>query len=815
MNRENHVNDVMKKEGTDASAFNEHHHENISERNCCSRTHHNGEGHHHDHDGESCCSHDEEEIDVEDLDHSKLTAHGMTCAKCSQPMDRCRCIDEHTVVTQKIYNIDGLDCADCAAKVERGIGRLEGISNVNVAYVSGQLRVSALEPDRYINAMNAVAGRLEPGVVISPRARSVAEDRRRRAEEKKTGLREWFFGEAYTKVQAITGAVLFVAGLIAEHSGLAMAEQMSLVLYIAAYFFIGTPVVLKSLMMIFKGQFFDENFLMTIATIGAFVIHEYPEAVGVMLFNRIGEYFEDKASDRSRNQIMEAVDMRPEVVNRVEQDGGITVIPSEKAAVGDVLIVRPGDRIPLDGVILEGESRIDTSPVTGEPVPVRAVPGDEIVSGCVNTSGTLRMKVERPLGESMVTKILDSVENAAASKPKMDRFITRFSRWFTPFVIAAALCTAVIPPLAFGGDWNHWIYTALSFLVISCPCALVLSVPLAFFSGIGAGSKLGILFKGGMAIETLNKVKAVVMDKTGTITEGNFVVQKILPAGMSENELLSTAASCEIFSTHPIGESIVRAAEEKGLAFTEVGQIEEISGHGIKGIVDGQPVLCGNEKMMKDHGIDIPEDAVSDYGTLVYLAKNGIFAGTIVIADTIKAGAKDAVTRLHRQGMKTVMLTGDTEGSAEAVAEQTGIDSVRAKLLPEDKLNALKQVRQENGAVMFVGDGINDAPVLAGADVGAAMGSGADAAIEAADVVFMNSDLDAVPEAVDIAKQTGRVAKANVIFALSVKAVVMILGFIGFANMWLAVFADTGVAMLCVLNSTRILYKKRELKRKK
>ena len=525
---------------------------------------------------------------------------------------------------------------------------------------------------------------------------------------------------------------------------------------------------------------------------------------------------------------MEAVDLRPEVVNLVIGDD-IRVVDAEEANVGDILLVRPGDRIPLDGVIIDGESRIDTSPVTGEPVPVMARVGDNIVSGCVNTSGQLKMRVEKVLEESMVTRILDSVENAAASKPEIDKFITKFARVYTPFVVFFALFVALVLPLVIP-SWHYlvdpaykgvesviWgtkgtasIYTALTFLVISCPCALVLSVPLAFFSGIGAASKKGILFKGGIAIEGLKGIKAVVMDKTGTITKGNFVVQKAesLDPSITEDQLLAISASCELSSTHPIGSSIVTAAEEKGLEIERPSTVEEIAGQGIKAVLTKGTALVGNRKLMEAFGIDLGDYHKEDFGTEVLVALDGKFIGHVVISDTIKEDAAAAIGSVKNLGIKTVMLTGDAEDSARAVADQTGVDEIHAKLLPEDKLTRLKEIREKDGAVMFIGDGINDAPVLAGADVGAAMGSGADAAIEAADVVFMNSEMNAIPEALSIARMTNRISWQNVYFALAVKIIVMIMGLFGFANMWLAVFADTGVSVLCLLNSIRILRRK-------
>ena len=573
--------------------------------------------------------------------------------------------------------------------------------------------------------------------------------------------------------------------------------------FIAAYLILGWEVISAAAKNLTKGHVLDENFLMSIATIGAFAIGDFAEAVGVMLFYRVGEYFEEKAVERSRSQIMEAVDLRPEVVNLVDGDE-IGVIPAGQAKVGDLLLVRPGDRIPLDGVVVSGESRVDTAPITGEPVPVRVAEGDQVVSGCVNTTGQLTMRVEKPLSESMVTRILDSVENAAASKPRFERFITRFARVYTPIVVGLAAVVAIVPSVI-TGDWNYWVYTALSFLVMSCPCALVLSVPLAFFSGIGAGSKRGILFKGGVSIEAMGKVKAVVMDKTGTLTRGDFRVREI----SGGEELLRLVASSEQHSTHPIGVSIVEAAKERQLQLAAPESLEEIPGHGIRAVIEGKTVLCGNEKLLREFGVALPGGLNVGSGTCVFAAVDGVFAGYLVIDDTLKPGAKEAISRLKARGIATAMLTGDGAETAQAIAARTGIDEVHAKLLPDEKLQRLQEIRQRRGAAMFVGDGINDAPVLAGADVGAAMGSGADAAIEAADVVFMTSDVDAIPESLEIARKTGQIAWQNVVFALAVKLVVMLMGLFGHASMWMAVFADSGVAMLCVLNSIRLLYRKK------
>ena len=707
-------------------------------------------------------------------------------------------------VTTRIYLLENLGCAHCASKMEEQIADLDGISEATITFATRQLRVTAKNPDRYLDQIRRICTSIESEVIVKekdPRPKAQAAT----SETHAASTKRTFSKEKIDTICIIIGAILFVAGEIMEHKG--FSDTATLPVFVIAYLALGGVIVVKAAKNISHGQIFDENFLMSIATLAAFAINDSAEAVGVMLFYRIGELFEEKAVERSRGQIMDAVDLRPEVVNLVAGDD-VQVIPSENAQVGDILLVRPGDRIPLDGVIIEGSSRIDTSPITGEPVPVAVNEGDEITSGCVNTSGQLKIRVEKPLGESMVTRILDSVENAAASKPKIDRFITRFAKVYTPCVVGIAVATALIPSLV-TGNWHYWIYTAITFLVMSCPCALVLSIPLAFFSGIGAGSKKGILFKGGLSIEGLSHLGAVVMDKTGTVTEGNFQLQKVVTAGeYNEKQLLAMCAGCEQNSTHPIANSIVAAAKERGISLEKPLSLEEISGHGISAQMPEGKVLCGNRKLMDKFGVTIGELHEAAYGSEVFMAVNGKFAGYMLISDTIKPDAKNAIASLKKLGLHTVMLTGDSEDSAQAVGKEVGIDEIYAKLLPEDKLNALKKIRQEHGTVMFVGDGINDAPVLAGADVGAAMGSGADAAIEAADAVFMNSNVDAIPQSVSIAKNTNRIAWQNVIFALVIKIAVMILGLAGHANMWMAVFADTGVAMICVLNSIRILYKK-------
>ena len=702
----------------------------------------------------------------------------------------------------RVYLVQNLDCANCGAKIERALNAMPEIDEATLTFTTKKLRVSAKDYNGLLEKMQAVTDKVEEGVVLLE-AESKPSLAPELEERKKSGGIFSELSEKQTIIEIVLGGAVFI---ITEWLGL-VPEAYHMYFLIFAYILLGGRIVLTALKNIAKGNVFDENFLMTVATLGAFAIQAWEEAVGVMFFYRVGEYFEQRAVEKSRGQIMDAVDLRPEVVNLLVGED-VKVIPAADAHVGDILLVRVGDRIPLDGVVIDGESLVDTSPVTGEPVPVKRKYGDEVVSGCVNTSGMLKIRVEKVLEESMVTRILDSVENAAASKPTIDRFITRFARIYTPFVVAAAVLTAVIPSLI-TGDWNKWIYTALTFLVISCPCALVLSVPLAFFSGIGAGSKYGILFKGGVAMEALKNIAAVVMDKTGTVTKGNFVLQKVNAAeGMKADELLRLCASAELVSTHPIAVSIVEAAKAEKMELVRPDKFEEIAGEGLVAYFGARKVLCGNTKLLQRFNVEYGGYTPTESGSEVLVADNGLYMGQLLINDTLKEDAKEAIASLKAQGLVTAMLTGDAQKEAQAVAKEAGIDEVRAQLLPQDKLSELNMLRNKYGPVMFVGDGINDAPVLAGADAGAAMGSGADAAIEAADVVFMNSEVKAIPQAIAIARATGAIAWQNVIFALTIKVIIMIAGLMGYASMWAAVFADTGVSLLCVLNSIRILYKK-------
>ena len=774
----------------------EHHHHHDHDADCCCGHDHEHEHHHHDHDADCCCGHDHEHEHHHHHDHDADCCcgheheheHHHHHEEQEPPLQR----SATTGGTTKIYRLENLDCANCGAKIESRINAMDGVSDAVLTFATMQLRVTAPDHNGLAEKMMQTARAVEPDIaIISPE------------EAKKAPKKEESNKKAIA--QLILGAVCMALGLALSHFGAPMPAYLAA--YLIGYVILGREVVWTAVRNLTSGHVFDENFLMSVATIGAFLVGDFAEAVGVMLFFQIGELFEHIAVEKSRSQIMDAVDMRPETV-QWEHDGKIETIPAEEAEVEDILVVRPGDRIPLDGVVVEGESFLDTSAVTGEPVPVRVQKGDELVSGCVNTSGLLRMQVTKPLSESMVTRILDAVENAAASKPKIDRFITKFARVYTPIVVAIAVLTAVIPSLV-TGNWMHWIYTALTFLVISCPCALVLSVPLAYFAGIGTASKSNILFKGGISLEALADVKAVALDKTGTITKGTFTVTALEPAeGLNEQELLQLAAACETSSTHPIGVSIVTEAGERGLDVPQPHDIKEVAGHGICAVVDGAQLLCGGKKLMDSYHVELPQLSAVGGATVVYLARDGKFAGRICISDIIKEDAVAALAKMKQQGVVSAMLTGDAQESAKAIAAEAGVQDVHAQLMPQDKVSCLQSIREKYGPVMFVGDGINDAPVLAGADVGAAMGTGADAAIEAADVVFMTGELSAIPKAIALAKKTARIAKQNIVFALVIKIAVMILGLLGIASMWLAVFADTGVAILCVLNSIRTLYSK-------
>ena len=612
----------------------------------------------------------------------------------------------------------------------------------------------------------------------------------------------------------ITAFVLFVVLMVLEHTGVLEqlpSQWLVFLIYLIPYLVIGYDIVYKAVRNISHGQVFDENFLMMVATFGAFGVKEYSEAVAVMLFYQVGELFQNYAVGKSRQSISDMMNICPEYAN-IEEDGVLTQVDPDDVEVGTIIVVKPGERIPLDGIVTEGTSMIDTAALTGESVPRRATVGDEIISGCVNGSSTIKVKVTKAFEDSTVARILELVENASSKKAKVENFITRFAKYYTPVVTIGAVILAILPPLILGGGWADWIQRACIFLVISCPCALVISVPLGFFGGIGASSKIGILVKGSNYLEAVAEMTTIVFDKTGTLTKGEFKVSEVQPSADKNNtigkeELLEIAAYGEGYSNHPIANSI-REAYGKTLSMERVTDTEEIAGHGIHTFIDGREVYLGNAKLMDAQNIAYTENKTA--GTVVYVACNNVFAGSIVISDTVKEGSKDAIRDMKQVGVKkTVMLTGDRQAAADAVAAELGIDEVHAELLPADKVGQVEKLlgaQNEKEGLAFVGDGINDAPVLTRADIGIAMGSmGSDAAIEAADIVLMDDDIRKIASLVKIARKTLGIVKQNIVFALAVKALVLLLGALGMANMWEAVFADVGVSVIAILNSMRTL----------
>ena len=612
----------------------------------------------------------------------------------------------------------------------------------------------------------------------------------------------------------ITAFVLFVVLMVLEHTGVLEqlpSQWLVFLIYLIPYLVIGYDIVYKAVRNISHGQVFDENFLMMVATFGAFGVKEYSEAVAVMLFYQVGELFQNYAVGKSRQSISDMMNICPEYAN-IEEDGVLTQVDPDDVEVGTIIVVKPGERIPLDGIVTEGTSMIDTAALTGESVPRRATVGDEIISGCVNGSSTIKVKVTKAFEDSTVARILELVENASSKKAKVENFITRFAKYYTPVVTIGAVILAILPPLILGGGWADWIQRACIFLVISCPCALVISVPLGFFGGIGASSKIGILVKGSNYLEAVAEMTTIVFDKTGTLTKGEFKVSEVLPSAEKNNtigkeELLEIAAYGEGYSNHPIANSI-REAYGKTLSMERVTDTEEIAGHGIHTFIDGREVYLGNAKLMEAQNIAYTENKTA--GTVVYVACNNVFAGSIVISDTVKEGSKNAIADMKKVGVKkTVMLTGDRQAAADAVAAELGIDEVHAELLPADKVGEVEKLlgsQNEKERLAFVGDGINDAPVLTRADIGIAMGSmGSDAAIEAADIVLMDDDIRKIASLVKIARKTLGIVKQNIVFALAIKALVLLLGALGMANMWEAVFADVGVSVIAILNSMRTL----------
>ena len=604
-------------------------------------------------------------------------------------------------------------------------------------------------------------------------------------------------------IKIIIALILFLIALIIDFGNV----WINNVIYIIAYIIVGFEIVRKALRNITRGKVFDENFLMTVATIGAFGIGEFPEAASVMLFYQVGELFQSYAVDKSRKSIASLMDIRPDYAN-IEKDGKLEKVDPDEVKIGDIIVVKPGEKIPLDGIVVEGKTNLDTKALTGEPMPREANIGDDVISGCINLNGLIKVKVTKEFGESTVSKILDLVENASSKKSKSENFITKFAAYYTPIVVIIAVILAIVPPLVIpGAEFLDWIYRALSFLVVSCPCALVISIPLSFFGGIGGASKMGILIKGSNYLEALANTEIVVFDKTGTLTEGDAKVQKIEAEGISKEELLEITALAENFSNHPIALSI-KSEYNKPIDEKRIVKTQELTGRGIKATIDEKEVLVGNEKLMKEEKIDYKE--CTDAGTALYVAIDKKYVGYILIADSIKKDSKKAIQNLKKNGIKqTVMLTGDRKQVGEVVAKELGIDKVYTELLPDGKVEKVEELLKEKspkGKLAFVGDGINDAPVLAISDIGIAMGAlGSDAAIEAADVVLMTDEPSKIVDAIHLSKKTMRIVKENITFAILVKVIVLILSAFGLSTMWEAVFADVGVSIIAIINALRVL----------
>lgn len=707
-----------------------------------------------------------------------------------------------------------IDCPNCAAKLERALAELPGVQHVSVNYVQKRITLEAADEQfaAVTDAVLAKAADIEPDTVIHVDGGEAAHhgechDDHCGHDHDHDHVHDHDHEHGHHHGHAahagwtlLIRAGLAIALLVLGH--FAEAAWLGTVCFIAAYLIAGYDVLLTALRNICRGEVFDENFLMAVASIGAMAVGESAEGVMVMLLYQLGEYLQDKAVDKSRDNIAALMDVRPDYANLLCDGEPVRVSP-EDVHKGDLILVRPGEKIPLDGVVAEGDSTVDTAALTGESLPRDVAVGDSVLSGCVNLTGLMTVRVTAEYGQSTVAKILDLVAESGESKAQTERFITRFSRWYTPAVCIAAVLIALIPGLI-TGDWREWIYTALTFLVISCPCALVISVPLTFFSGIGGASRKGILVKGANHLETIASLDTVAFDKTGTLTRGVFTVTETVPVGMTADALLDLAAHAEMHSSHPISKSL-RAAYGRELDADRVTDVTDTAGQGLSAVVDGKTVLCGNARLMAANGVSFAD--VKSVGTIVHVAVEGTYVGHIVISDVVKEGASAAIAALKDAGVANlVMLTGDNEVVAADVAGRLGLTEYRASLLPGDKVNALETLLGNEHKVAFVGDGVNDAPVLRRADVGVAMGGlGADAAIEAADAVLMDDDIGKLALAVRMAKKTMRIATQNIAFALVVKALVMLLGVLGFANMWLAVFADVGVAMICIVNAVRAM----------
>lgn len=715
-------------------------------------------------------------------------------------------------MNELVIELKGLGCPNCASKIERETQKMSGIEEANMNFPNQTMIVklnSNMSIDKALKDITEIVHSHETDVKVSLKNKgektTISQHSHEHTHEhthEHSGTKE-DIDEIKTKIIRFgIGIIIFAAALLVD-----LPSPFNLILFIGAYAVFGLDVLMTAGKNILKGDFFDENFLMSIATIGAFAIGEYPEAVAVMLFYQIGEILQDIAVGRSRKSIKEAMDIRPDFAHKVVNDNIETVNPSIINA-GDYILVKPGEKIALDGIVEEGSSLLDTKALTGEPVPRKVNVGDEVLSGMINQTGVLKLKVTKSFGESTASKILELVENASSRKAPTEKFITKFARYYTPIVVFIALAVAFIPPL-FVGEFTEWLSRALTMLVISCPCAIVVSIPLSFFRGIGTASSKGILIKGSNYLQSLTEVSSVVFDKTGTLTQGVFEVVEVNPSDKyTKEDLLKYTAIAEYHSNHPIAKSIINkynSVNSDKVSEDIIQSYEEIAGYGVKVVSNEATILAGNLKLMATANLDIQKSDI--VGTVVYTSVNGEFAGYIVISDKIKADSKKAISDLNSLGIQnTVMLTGDREVTALKVAKEIGISKVYAELLPNQKVDKLEEVIKSNqkGKIVFVGDGINDAPVLARADIGIAMGgAGSDAAVEAADIVIMEDEPSKIAEAIRISKHTNKIVWENIIFSLGVKMIVLILSGFGLANMWIAIFADVGVTLIAVINSIR------------
>ena len=729
----------------------------------------------------------------------------------------------------KTLYVEGLDCANCAAKLERALNKIEGINEVVIDFIQEKIVYeSNFSQDEVIHKMNEVTSKVEPEAIITASKKKhevhnhdhshenhkhcehehCEHEHHDHDEHHSHSHHDHDHGHSHGGEQGNIilwrigiSSVIFLMTYLFK-----FPEMVEMILLAISYLIIGYDIVYGAIKNLFKGRLMDENFLMSIATFGAMYVQEFHEAVAVMLFYQVGEYYQDKAVSKSRNSITELMDLRPDYAN-IKKNGEIEKVNPDELQIGDVIVVYPGEKIPVDGRIIEGSSTLDTSMLTGESLPKDVEVDQEVLSGCVNLTSILTIEVQKEFADSTSSKILDMVENAGTKKAKIENFITKFARYYTPIVVSIAVVIAIVPPLIItNATFSEFIYRACIFLVISCPCALVISVPLSFFAGIGAAGKQGILLKGGNYLEALTKLSTVVFDKTGTLTEGKFEVVSISNEGISDSEVLKMAAHLEANSHHPIAVSIVESYNGK-IDKDKVSKVKEISGYGLSGEYGSQELLVGNKRLFEENKIIVPN--ITDSGTVVYVGYDAKYVGHIVIKDKVKVESKTAINELKRQGLKTIMLTGDKKEVGEMVSSELGIEEVYTELLPQDKVEIVEELLGKKNAgemVAFVGDGMNDAPVLARVDVGIAMGQvGSDAAIEVADVVIMKDDISKIAVARNIAQKTMQIVKQNIVFALTIKLLFLVLGAIGVANMWLAVFADVGVAVIAIINATRIL----------